>query len=99
MAYIALSAIAGSIVSLSLGPWESMSRPQIGMAVFVGMAVAIFAVPYLAVDVLRIRNFETAIRVACGITFFGGVFGASVLPYIGRWIKGKFGMQDAGAGK
>lgn len=94
-AYIGMSAIAGSIVSLSLRPWRKMTGWELGMALFVGFSFGVLAVPYIVVDVMKVSSYLTSVRAACFFTFCGSAFAFLALPSIWRATAKRFGLPSA----
>ena len=85
-AMILMAAVGGSIVSLWSLPWKNMAWSEIMFTIFVGIAFSIFGVPYLVADVLHVDI--TPLRVACGVTFFGSVFGIGLIPILKSRVEG-----------
>lgn len=90
--YIGMSAVAGAIVSLSQMRWQEMSWPDRWMALVVGVSFSLFGVPWIVGDLWNVDM--TPLRVACGISFFGGVGAPVFIPVVLRWLKSKFGAGD-----
>lgn len=93
LAYIVMSALAGSVTALSFLPWKSMSWGEIALTLFVGFAFAVFGVPWIAADLARI-DIES-LRVICGVTYFGATGANVFIPIIIRKAKRQFGGEDA----
>lgn len=92
--YIGMAAISGAIVSLSLMPWQKMTKGERGMAIFVGTAFALFGVPWIVGSLMNVDI--TPLRVACGITFVGAVGAPSFIPRLVQFINKKFGLEEPG---
>lgn len=93
--YLALAAAAGSVVALHSMEWQKMSWSEIGLTLFSGFAVAIFAMPYIAdtwmgLDMTDPRN-------ACGVTFIGGTLWNSIMPLVTRKVRQAFGAEEKSA--
>jgi hypothetical protein len=80
MAMIAMAAIGGSIVSLWSLDWKMMSWRELVLTMVVGIAFAIFGVPWIVADLMHVDI--TPLRVACGVTFFGAAFGIVLIPIL-----------------
>ena len=96
--YLAMSAIAGAITSLSFMPWKTMRWSEILMTVFVGCGFATFGVPYLVGDKLGI-DMEN-LRAACFFTYLGATGANAFLPMLIRnglsWLKRMTGPEKGG---
>lgn len=88
---IVMSAVGGAIVSLWSMPWKTMAWREIAFALVVGFFFAIFGVPWLVADLMGVDI--TPLRVACGTTFFGGVFGVPLMPVIWREFLKRTGLK------
>lgn len=53
-----LAALAGSVTALSFKPWQTMSRVEIALSLFVGAAFATFVGPVAAQKVLGLPQSE-----------------------------------------
>jgi hypothetical protein len=91
--YITMAAIAGAVTALSFLSWKTMSWAEIGMTLFVGTAFAVFGVPWIAADWVRM-DIEN-LRVICGITYFGATGANVFIPLIIRKLKKQFGLEES----
>lgn len=90
--YILIAAIAGAITSLSLTNYRSKTRAEILMTVFVGTAFALFFMPWITIDVLKVNN--DSLRTACGLTYLGGTIANAILPAIIKKVRTKYGLEE-----
>jgi hypothetical protein len=88
---IAMSAVGGSIVSLWSLDWKNMAWKEIAFTLFVGIAFAIFGVPYVVADWMHVDI--GPLRIACGTTFFGAAFGVPLLPLLQRKAEKLLGLK------
>ena len=91
MLLLLAAAVGGSIVSLWSLPWKTMSWGEIAFTMLVGIAFSIFGVPWIVADLLHVDI--APLRVACGTTFFGAVFGIPLLPVIRRELIRRLGLK------
>jgi hypothetical protein len=89
MTYIVMAAVAGSITSLAMLNWKDMSWTEILLTLFVGSSFAVFCVPWLAGDWLRIDI--TDLRAICGVTYFGATGANVFVPLLIRKVKSQIG--------
>lgn len=87
IAMLAMSAIGGSIVGLWYLPWKTMGWGERLFAILVGIAFSIFGVPWAVADLMGVDI--APLRVACGTTFFGAVFGIPLMPILKDWLVEK----------
>jgi len=83
--YIVMSALAGAITALSFMPWSKMRWTEIGMTLFVGSAFALFGVPYLIGDMVKVEIHS--LRAICFWTYIGATGANVFLPVIIRRIR------------
>ena len=89
--YIAAAALAGSITSLSFMRYKTMSWGEIGLTVFVGFSFAVFAVPWMAADMLGADVDST--RTICGFTYLGATGANTLIPLAIRRLKKLTGLE------
>lgn len=77
--YICVAAVAGAITALYFRPWQDMTWPQIGFAVFVGTTFAIFVAPLL------FRNIADQ-QVAGGIFYLMATASNAMIPLFIKWL-------------
>lgn len=90
--YIGIAAIAGAITALSLMNWRNMSWPEVWITLFVGASFAMFAVPWLAGDILKIN--DSTLRAACGLTYLGGTCANALIPPLIRRAKRMLSISE-----
>lgn len=92
MLMIVLSAAGGSLASIWARPWKTMPFKEIAFAFVIGMAFAVFVVPFAVSDIMRVDM--KPLSVACGTTFLGAAFGIPLMPLIQRKISKLFGLTE-----
>lgn len=93
--YIVIAAVAGSITSLAFMNWQKMGWAERGLTVFVGASFAIFAVPWLWIDVIGMRGANVDdLRYACGLSYAGGTCANAFIPLLIKLGKRKFGLAE-----
>lgn len=94
MAYLAAAALAGSITSLSFMPWKIMRWQEIAMTLVVGIAFAVFGVPYLIGEVAGVDM--TTLRTACFFTYIGATGANGIIPVIvKRYLPGSASAEPS----
>lgn len=90
--WIVMSALAGSITSLSFMKYKEMTWPDIVLTLFVGFAFAVIFVPWAAADWVGIP--QDNLRAVCGVVYIGGTAWNILLPVAIRKIKQNFGGEE-----
>ena len=90
--YIAIAAIAGAITALSFMNWRQMTWPEVWITLFVGASFAVFAVPWIAGDILKIN--DSTLRAACGLTYLGGTCANALIPPLVRKVKRMLALHE-----
>lgn len=89
--YVFAAALAGSITSLSFMRWEKMTWGEIALTIFVGFSFAVFAVPWLAADIIGADVGDT--RAICGITYIGATGANALIPLAIKRMKKITGLE------
>lgn len=90
-----LASLAGAITALSFQPWQGMSRPQIGLSVFVGFSFSYFVSPWVVYILFRDGPVQTRVL---GMVFYIMATGSNILiPLFIRWIARMTGVSEPGA--
>ena len=91
--YTAMAGIAGAITALYYRAWQTMSVREALFTVFVGMGFSIFAVPWLATDILRIPG--DSLRAACALAYLGGTGANVLIPLLIERMKKRAGDTES----
>lgn len=92
---VVIAALAGSITSLAFMNWQKMSWTERFLTVFVGASFAIFAVPWLWIDVIGMHNANmNDLRYACGLSYAGGTCANAFIPLLIKLGKRRFGLIE-----
>jgi di/tricarboxylate transporter len=86
--YTTTGAAAGAVTALFLRQWESMSRTQIAVAVFVGFSFSFFVSPLLY------SNLSNK-QVAGGIFYLVATGSNVLIPQMVKWVSSLMPGKDA----
>lgn len=91
--YRGLAAVAGAVTALSMLEWKRMTWPEILLTIFVGTTFSVFAVPWLAADLVGADI--DSLRVACGITYMGATGANILIPVAIKRFRAFLGLEEA----
>lgn len=87
--YLALAALAGSITALSFRPFQSMSKVEISIALFVGASFSIFVGPYIIY--LWFGSGEVDYRIAGAMLYIAATGSNVLIPIAVKKLTEFFG--------
>ena len=90
---VAMAAIGGSIVSLGLLPWKTMSGAERAIAFVGGIACGVFGAPWIA-QLFNVSMEDLSEK--CGVVFFGAVFGLMLMPSLQVRLRKLLGLSQEG---
>lgn len=89
--YPVAASLAGAITALSFRPWQSMSKGQITMALFIGVSFAIFFGPW-AIHLL-FGDGPGDPRLQAGAYYLMASGSNALIPMAVKWLARAFGFQ------
>jgi hypothetical protein len=90
--YFAMSALCGSITALAYMKWKEMSRGEVALNVFLGLAFAFVVGPWIAHAWIGIS--ENDARAICVISYMCGAGWPVIIPPMIGWLKRLVPGQD-----
>ncbi len=90
--WVAMSALAGSITALAGMKYQAMTWTERLLTIFVGFAFAVIFVPWVAVDIMKMKSDN--IRGICAMVYIGGTAWNTLIPLAIKKVKRFFGTEE-----